>query len=98
MKNLIIDKNSLKQAIEIVFERIANIMDTPLLIPHDYYLNISMKEAYNVENDTQPAIGSLHDDWENLSKVINKQQAVTFVDVDRLAAILRAISQEVNPL
>ncbi|HTE13280.1 MAG TPA: hypothetical protein VK645_20010 [Chitinophagaceae bacterium] len=72
-------------------------MNTHISISHDFYLDISMNKAYDVENDAEPAIGSLFDDWENLNKVIHNQQPATFVDVDRLAAILRAISEELNP-
>jgi hypothetical protein len=57
-----------------------------------------MGEAYDVSQDAKPVIGSLIDDWENLEKLITENNSVAFLDLDRLASILRAISQELNPV
>lgn len=81
-------------AVEAVFEKIENSIDSEIEISNDYYLTIPMDEAIDVANDVKPAVGSLFDDWENPDRLVNKLQPATFVNLDRLAAILRAISQE----
>jgi hypothetical protein len=97
MNELVIERDNLKKAFDAIFSKIAGSLDSSISISNDYYLNIPMDEAYNVSNSVMPSIGSLYDDWENLMRVINEQQPVTFVDVDRLASIMKAISQELNP-
>jgi hypothetical protein len=97
MNKLTVAKDDLKKAMDIVFEKIASSINDNVCISNDYYLHIHMDEAYDFEKNVEPAIGSLFDDWENLCKVISKQQHVTFVDIDRLSSILKAISQELNP-
>ena len=100
MQKLVIEKDILKKIFDIIFDKIEGYMPGSISIPQDYYLNIPMDEAYaiskNIEN-IKPAIGSLYDDWENLTNLIDKKHPVTFVDVDRLASIMKAISQELNP-
>ena len=64
----------------------------------DYYKFIPTDEWANVENDVV-LTGSLFDDIESLQKVMNDSERVfTYVDFDRTASILRAISETLNPV
>ena len=42
-------------------------------------------------------LGSLADDWEALKKISEDEQITTYVDFERLSAILKAVSEELNP-
>lgn len=66
----------------------------------DYYRLIPTNKWDNFDYDGAPIehVGSLHDDIESLKKMINDPEIpCTYVDFDRLASVLRAISQENNP-
>ena len=67
-------------------------------LDEDYYLLISSADWVKIaEPDPEPVTGSLVDDWNMLEKVVTGDNPMTFVDFDRLASILRAISQKLNP-
>ncbi|MCP2727758.1 hypothetical protein [Limnofasciculus baicalensis] len=61
----------------------------------DYYWIVPSSEWTNFQSEVKPAVGSLVDDWESLEKVLSGEQIPTYVDFDRIAAILRAISETV---
>lgn len=64
----------------------------------DYYQEIPTSQWDNFEYSEIPDVGSLIDDIESLKKMINDPKIpCTYVDFDRLASVLRAISQENNP-
>ena len=64
---------------------------------NDIYLDIPMGEALQLSKGIKPSVVSLFDDWENLIKILHNKQQISFVDLDRLASILKAISNELNP-
>ena len=66
-------------------------------IETDNYWIILSDEWDNFDDDIQPAVGSLADDWDSLKKNVLESDIVTCVDIDRLSSILRAISQKMNP-
>jgi len=53
--------------------------------PHDWHTNNAIE------------IGDLSDDIAELKKLADPNRPCTFVDMDRLASLLRVISQEMNP-
>jgi hypothetical protein len=66
-------------------------------IDQDYYLLISNADWTKVdEANPEPVTGSLIDDWGSLHKVVTGEHPLMFVDFDRLASILRAISEKLN--
>lgn len=68
-------------------------------IDDDFYCLISTEKwsNMNILNYIDCDVGSLQDDIREL-KEIPKNETVTFVDFDRLAAIIRMISKLSNPL
>jgi hypothetical protein len=64
----------------------------------DYYWLIGSPEWTDMEKVAEPEVGSLTDDWDSLKKTITGDRIVTYIDFDRLASILRAISEELNPV
>lgn len=62
----------------------------------DFYLNIPTSEWTSYTHSFYPE--SLSDDIDNLEKLIqDKNGFCTYVDLDRTASLLRAISFEQNP-
>ncbi len=69
----------------------------PIELDTDYYQIIPTDQWDNFEYNETPNVGSLSDDIESLQKMINNSEIpCTYVDFDRIASILRAISQENN--
>jgi len=67
-------------------------------LDQDYYLLISSTDWTKVgESNPEPVTGSLIDDWESLEKIATDEHPLMFVDFDRLASILRAVSEKINP-
>lgn len=68
-------------------------------VENDYYWKIIEADAYNFEKSPDPATGSLIDDWESLQKVLNNEQIFSYgLDLQRVAAILNAISAAIVPI
>ncbi len=66
----------------------------------DFYKLIGTDEWTNFQDDNiEPDIGSLKDDWETLKLLLtDKDRPLTSVDIDRIASILRIVSEEISPL
>lgn len=90
-ENITIQREELRQLFERMLERLGE--ETNL--EADYYLSIPADEWEEFEDSSEPVVGSLHDDWSELRQVIEEDRLFTAVDFDRLAAILKAISEEV---
>jgi hypothetical protein len=89
--------------LRILFEKLLNKMEEQngiqsLEIDIDYYWVVSSCEWTNFESEVSLNVGSLIDDWESLQKVISEENIATYVDFDRLASILRAVSETIIPL
>jgi hypothetical protein len=68
-------------------------------VNQDYYLNISPSDLYKLDkiSNVELNVGSLDDDWESLLKTINGENVFTYLDFDRIASILIAVSEEIIP-
>lgn len=58
----------------------------------DMYWVVQPPEWTELQQEPKPAVGSLKDDWAALQRVLEGQMP-TAVDFDRLAAVLRALSE-----
>jgi hypothetical protein len=58
----------------------------------DMYWVVQAPEWTNLQREPKLSVGSLKDDWEALQRVLEGQMP-TAVDFDRLAAVLRAVSE-----
>lgn len=58
----------------------------------DMYWVVQPPEWTDLQHDPRLSVGSLKDDWEVLQRVL-EGQTPTAVDFDRLAAVLRAVSE-----
>jgi hypothetical protein len=69
------------------------------LADKDYYWLIGSPGWTYFEKQEKPEVGSLVDDWGSLKKLLTeKDRPTTYVDFDRVAAILRFISEKQNPV
>ncbi|MBD2181644.1 hypothetical protein H6S82_21410 [Planktothrix sp. FACHB-1355] len=64
----------------------------------DYYWIINSDVWDNFDVTPDISVGSLIDDWNSLQKVLTSEQMVTYLDYDRFASILRALSETISPL
>ena len=54
-------------------------------------------EDFNSDSPPEPCVGSLVDDWESLQKILTGEHIVTYLDYERFASILRAVSETIVP-
>lgn len=85
-----------------VFERILLKLKqegvTEIAIKDDYYRMIPADEWTNFDKDII-VVGSISDDIDSLNRVLNDPDRIlTYVDFDRTASVLRAISEALNPV
>lgn len=63
----------------------------------DEYWKIGAPEWSNFQSLPEPAVGSLSDDWGELQKLLGDEERMpTAVDLDRMAAVLMAVSQRLS--
>ena len=64
----------------------------------DLYWSASPPDCYVMDKKPELNVGSLYDDIDQLSKLLEcNDRELTFVDFDRLASVLKAISEGMNP-
>ena len=92
-----INHDQLQKIFDRVIEMLADCKEIKLA-DADYYWSINAPECYEMTDNPEIVVGSLVDDIEALKKLIdNEERPVTFVDLDRLASVLHAISEGINP-
>lgn len=68
-----------------------------LEIDTDYYWIVTTDEWEDFDSTSpSPAVGSLLDDWTSLQAALKNNQ-ITYLDLERLASILRALSETIAP-
>ena len=89
--------NEIKHIFEHLIQRISDDKIEFIDIETDYYWFITSDEWDNFSSTPNMAIGSLIDDWISLQKILRTEHMVTYLDYERLASILRAISETIAP-
>jgi hypothetical protein len=93
-----IETSKLEVLFQMVIAKLKELDVDHVDLKQDYYLLISNADWTKVdEENPEPVTGSLVDDWQSLNKVASGDNPMMFVDFDRLASILRAISEKLNP-
>ena len=64
----------------------------------DNYWIINSPEWTVMTKIAEPDVGSFLDDWDALKKIAQGENPTTFVDFDRCSALLRLLSEELNPI
>lgn len=89
--------SELEKIFQLIFDKIKFEIDDPLIIKHDLYRYIPTANWDTFENEIIET-GSLFDDLLNLKKLaLDSNRPCTYVDFDRLAFLLRQISEQQNP-
>ena len=93
-----IDVKTLADIFNLLVNKLASDGVTSITIDTDFYNLISTDEWNDFSNDVVPVVGSLKDDWESLNMILKGQNAVSYVDLDRFASVLRALSEKISPV
>lgn len=92
-----IEKQQLLQILVLTEKYLDGYLEENILIEKDPYMHIPGNKIDYV-GKSEIAIGSLSDDWQSLRLLLeDKDRPFTCVDLDRIAAILTAISELINP-
>jgi hypothetical protein len=96
MKNVKV--STLKAAFDRILEKL-EFEEVDLIQMESNFYNIVPADKWDITlPETKIEIGSLWDDVDEIEKlVLDKDRICTYVDFDRVASILRAISQVRNP-
>ena len=94
---LCITVDEIKRIFECLIQRINNDNIESVEVEIDYYWLITSDEWDNFDSSPEIAVGSLVDDWNSLQEVLESKRIVTYLDYERLASILRAISETIAP-
>ena len=68
-----------------------------IYIETDYYLLIPTDKWTNLE-EQETVVGSMCDDLSELQKVVRGDAPLSSIDLDRVATVLREVSQLINPV
>ena len=90
------DSTKIADCLKILADQISNVGEIELT--EDYYWKLDEDETYNVEDSPNvTAIGSLHDDYNSLERVLNRDDIyLSSVDIDRLASLLKFIGYQIS--
>lgn len=96
--NRLIDVSELEKIFSLLVRKLRNESISSIEINIDFYRFIPADKWDSFEENIIE-IGSLFDDIDNLKLLLSdKNRAFTFVDFDRLASLLHAISEIMNPI
>ncbi len=85
--------------LERLLRRLASVLPEQVEISTDYYLIISADEWDQLEMPPEPSVGSLFDDWAELSRHLSDEKRhFAVADIDRVGSLLHAISEAMVPL
>ncbi|MGB3691921.1 MAG: hypothetical protein WBG70_12060 [Spirulinaceae cyanobacterium] len=89
--------NEMQLIFESLIQKLKNDNIKSVEVETDYYWVIASDEWENFESPPEACVGSLVDDWESLKKTLEAEHIATYVDHERFASILRAISEKIAP-
>ena len=92
-----INVDEIKQIFEYLIQRINNDNIEFVDVETDYYWLITSDEWDDFDSSPEAVVGSLVDDWDSLQEVLESKRIVTYLDYERFASILRAISETIAP-
>lgn len=85
---------------EKLFDKISEATKEKIVIDDlDMYWSVGAPECYDMMKEPALVVGSLKDDLDELKKLLgNVNRPAAFINLERFAAVLNAISQKLNPL
>lgn len=95
--NLAIKLPDLRRITDLIFDHIEqDLKISAVPIEEDNYWNVPTEELYDVlKEPAKLDIGQLYDDWEFLTKIQTKEEAVALMMI-HLAPILRYIAEKIG--
>jgi hypothetical protein len=92
-----IDIEKLRSITNLIFDHIIeDVKIKQIELRKDYYWDIDTEQLYNMKNDPiELGVGQLYDDWEFLTKIENRDEAVAYM-LTHLAPLLRYIGEEIG--
>lgn len=92
-----IDIEKLRTITDLIFDHIVNDLKVKKIeLSQDYYWSIETEQLYDMSKDpTELTAGQLYDDWDFLTKIENRDEAVALMFI-HLAPLLRYIGEEVG--
>jgi hypothetical protein len=87
----------LREAAELLFDHLKEQGYDVVEVPQDYYWDVIAPERYDPYNKpvTELGLGQLTDDWQEIEKVLRKENDPLGSDLVRLSALLRAVGEQV---
>lgn len=94
---MLITKKEIEKLFDLVLNKMTldNVSEVDISV--DEYWIITSKDWQNFEHDPKPGVGSLIEDVNFLKQSIENNEIHSYSDFDRLASILRAISESQAP-
>lgn len=92
-----INVDELKQIFRFLVQRMNDDNIEFIDVETDFYWLITSDEWSNFNSSPEAVVGSLVDDWNSLQQVLESKHIVTYLDYERFASILRAMSQTIAP-
>ena len=92
-----INVNELKQMFDFLVQRINDDNIEFIDVETDFYWLVTSDEWSNFNSSPEAVVGSLVDDWNSLQEVLKSKGIVTYLDYERFASILRAMSETIAP-
>ncbi|MBD2197054.1 MULTISPECIES: hypothetical protein [Calothrix] len=89
--------DEIKQIFELLFQRIKDDKIEFVDVETDFYWLITSDEWSYFDSSPEAVVGSLVDDWDSLQEVLESERIVTYLDYERFASILRAMSETIAP-
>ena len=91
-----VDSAKIAECLKVLADQISNAGEIEL--NEDYYWKLDEGETYNVEvSPNVTSIGSLHDDYQSLERVLNRNEIyISSVDIDRLSSLLKFIGYQIS--
>lgn len=89
--------NELEQLFSLIIKKLKSNKINIITIEQDFY-NIIPTDEWTSFDENSIVVGSLFDDVDSIINLLNdKSRPTTYVDFDRVATILRYISEKQNP-
>ena len=95
--NLVIKTSDLRKITNLLFDHIEqDLQISSIPIEEDNYWNVPTEGLYNALKDpTDLDMGQLYEDWDFLTKITNKEEAVSLMMI-HLAPLLRYVGEKIG--
>lgn len=91
--DLALSVEDLRTVCEKVLSHLERLGYDTIRLPHDYYWHLDFHDVYDPTKQPQaPSLGSVYDDWDDLSRLLHEGEEALVPDCLALSAIFHAIN------